>query len=108
MMRIAVYCSSRDHLAPQYENAATALGQWIGSHGYTMVYGGVKSGLMHTVAQAAHESGGKLLGVVPARFVERTDPLVDRVINCHDLGDRKTIMMDNADQIGRASCRERV
>lgn len=97
MMRIAVYCSSRNHLAPQYENAATALGQWIGSHGYTMVYGGVKSGLMHTVAQAAHESGGKLLGVVPARFVERTDPLVDRVINCHDLGDRKTIMMDNAD-----------
>ncbi len=95
-MKIAVYCSSREGLADRFVATAEALGKWIGSHGHTLVYGGVKSGLMHTVAQATHDAGGKLLGVVPARFKHRTDPIVDQVVDCQDLGDRKTIMMDNA------------
>ncbi len=96
-MKIAVYCSSREGLAPQYVESAQALGAWIGEHGHTLVYGGVKSGLMHTVAQATHDAGGTVVGVVPERFTHRTDPVVDQVIGCHDLGDRKTIMMDHAD-----------
>ena len=51
---------------------------------------------MHTVAQATHDAGGKVLGVVPDRFKHRTDAVVDQVVNCQDLGDRKTIMIDNA------------
>ena len=96
-MKIAVYCSSREDLAEKYVKPAQVLGQWIGKNGYTLVYGGVKSGLMHTVAQATHDAGGKILGVVPERFQHRTDVLAHQVVKCQDLGDRKTIMMDNAD-----------
>jgi hypothetical protein len=95
-MKIAVYCSSREDLEEKFVQPAIALGRWIGEHGHTLVYGGVKSGLMHTVAQATHDAGGKVLGVVPDRFKHRTDAVVDQVVNCQDLGDRKTIMIDNA------------
>ena len=96
-MNVAVYCASRENLGEKYEAPAIALGKWLGENGHTLVYGGVKSGLMHTVAQAAHDAGAHIVGVVPERFVERTDALVDEVVKCHDLGDRKVIMMDRAD-----------
>lgn len=96
-MNVAVYCASRENLGEKYEAPAIALGKWLGENGHTLVYGGVKSGLMHTVAQAAHDAGAHIVGVVPERFVERTDAVVDEVVKCHDLGDRKVIMMDRAD-----------
>lgn len=96
-MNIAVYCASRENLGQPYEAPAIALGKWIGENGHTLVYGGVKAGLMHTVAQAAHGAGAHIVGVVPERFMDRTDTVVDEVVKCHDLGDRKVIMIDRAD-----------
>lgn len=96
-MRIAVYCSSRDDLHNDYVTVAQALGEWIGGNGHTLVYGGVKAGLMHTVAQAVSDGGGQIVGVVPERFAHRADPLVQTCIFSTDLGDRKTIMMEQAD-----------
>lgn len=95
-MTIAVYCSSREGLPPEYVAPAQALGQWIGQHGHTLIYGGVNAGLMHTVAQAAHDAGARIIGVVPERFAARTDALVDEVIACHDLAERKDIMTSRA------------
>ena len=96
-MKIAVYCSSREGLHDKFTMAATKLGQWIGTHRHTLVYGGVKAGLMHTVAQSVHDAGGELLGIVPTRFLYRADPLLNTMMKCDDLGDRKTIMMNHAD-----------
>ncbi|MDO4510633.1 MAG: TIGR00730 family Rossman fold protein [Bacteroidales bacterium] len=96
-MNIAVYCASREDLEEKYVAPAKALGEWIGQNGHTLVYGGVKAGLMHTVAQAAYDAGAHIVGVVPMRFMARTDAVVHEVIECHDLGDRKVIMMDRAD-----------
>ena len=96
-MRIAVYCSSRDDLPQQFIEAAKALGRWIGSNGHTLVYGGVNAGLMHVVAQAVSDTGGEIVGVIPERFAHRADPLVQTCIFSCDLGDRKTIMMEQAD-----------
>ena len=78
-MNVAVYCASRENLGEKYEAPAIALGKWLGENGHTLVYGGVKSGLMHTVAQAAHDAGAHIVGVVPERFVERADAVVDEV-----------------------------
>ncbi len=66
-MNVAVYCASRENLGEKYEAPAIALGKWLGENGHTLVYGG------------------------------RTDAVVDEVVKCHDLGDRKVIMMDRAD-----------
>ncbi len=96
-MNIAVYCASREGLDAIFEAPAEALGKWIGENGHTLVYGGVKAGLMHSVAQAAHDAGAHIVGVVPKRFLERTDTVVDEVVECSDLGDRKVMMMDRAD-----------
>ena len=96
-MNIAVYCASREDLGEIYEAPSKALGKWMGENGHTLVYGGVKAGLMHTVAQSAHDAGAHIVGVVPMRFLARTDAVVDEVIECTDLGDRKVIMMDRAD-----------
>ena len=45
-MNIVVYCSSREGLGDDYEKMAQAVGNWIGSHHHTLVYGGVNAGLM--------------------------------------------------------------
>ena len=41
-MKIAVYLSSHDDLAPEYAAAAETLGSWMGSNGHTLVYGGAR------------------------------------------------------------------
>lgn len=96
-MNIAVYCSSRAGLPQQYEDVARAAGRWIGEQGHTLVYGGVNAGLMHTVAQACHDAGGRIVGVVPDKFAARTDSIVDEVISTHDLADRKDVMTRMSD-----------
>lgn len=96
-MNIAVYCSSRQNLQAQVYAIAQALGRWIGQNGHTLVYGGVDAGLMHTVAQATHENGGHIIGVVPAIFADRADKLVDEIIESRDLNDRKGKMVGMCD-----------
>lgn len=96
-MKFAVYCSSRQRLDQEYIQLAQALGQWIGMHGHTLVYGGVNAGLMHEVAQACHDAGGHVTGVNIEAFKHRTDPLVDEVIYTANLGERKACMYQLAD-----------
>mgnify|MGYP003293488361 CR=1 FL=1 len=96
-MNIAVYCSSRDGLPQHIEDIAVALGQWLGKNGHTLVYGGVHAGLMHTVAQAAHDSGARVVGVVPECFKQRIDEVVDEPVYTQNLNDRKAEMYSRSD-----------
>ena len=96
-MNIVVYCSAQDGLEDKYQQLATALGQWIGQNGHTLVYGGVKAGLMHATAQAVHDTGGHILGVIPEMFKHRLDPLCDEVVTTSDLQERKQYMIEHGD-----------
>ena len=96
-MNIVVYCSSREALGDDYEKMAQAVGCWIGSHRHTLVYGGVNAGLMHTVAQATADAGGKVIGIVPEVFAHRADKVCTEVIACHNLSDRKDLMIEKGD-----------
>lgn len=96
-MNIAVYCSSRNDLPQEYVNLAETLGNWIGTNHHTLVYGGVNAGLMHITAQAVHDHGGKVLGVIPEFFLHRADVLNDQLVTTHDLNDRKSRMIEMAD-----------
>ena len=96
-MNIVVYCSSREGLSPEYVQMAEALGHWIGEHHHSLVYGGVNAGLMHTVAQATANAGGKVIGIVPESFAHRVDAVCNEVIACHNLSDRKDIMIAKGD-----------
>ena len=67
--------------------------------GHTIVFGGVNQGLMECVAKAAHEAGGRTIGVVP-QIVEkngRQSEYVDVEIPCDNLNDRKQLMQDQSD-----------
>lgn len=96
-MNIAVYCSSRDGLPQYIEDIAIALGKWIGENHHTLVYGGVRAGIMHTVAQAAHDHGAHVVGVVPQCFKHRLDDVVDEPVFTQNLNDRKAAMYDRSD-----------
>ena len=97
-MNIVVYCSSKDDLDEPYQQLAAELGRWIGQNGHTLVYGGVKAGLMHITAQAVHDAGGgRVMGVIPQMFLHRADPLCDELLTTDGLGERKERMIEMGD-----------
>lgn len=91
-MKIVVYCSSVDNLPESWQQAAQLTGNWIGTRGYSLVYGGVHSGLMRIVAQSTKDAGGKVVGIVPARRMEMASYLNDVKVPTSDLNDRKGVM----------------
>ena len=97
MKKVAIYCSSREGLGHEIEDGARLIASTIGQTGGSLVYGGVNAGLMHIAAQAAHESGAEIIGVVPKVFTHRADALCDRLIPTEDLNHRKGVMIDLAD-----------
>ena len=96
-IRVACYCSSRGDLPAEVVEGTGRIVSAIGEAGAELIYGGVNAGLMHVVAAAAHESGAKVIGVVPEVFRHRADELCDEVILTKDLSERKGVMIDMAD-----------
>ena len=88
-MRIVVYCSSRENIPGQYMESAAKIGRWIGSHGASLVYGGMDLGLMRIVAHEAREAGGRIVGVVPVKEKAKALECNDEEILAYDLNDRK-------------------
>jgi len=96
-MNIVVYCSAQENLPDKYQQLATRLGQWIGHHGHTLVYGGVNAGLMKILSTATHEAGGQITGVIPEMFISRIDAMCDTVVKTRDLAERKQYMIEQGD-----------
>ena len=98
---IGVFCSSSDRMEPVYYDEAARLGKWIGQQGRTLVYGGANCGLMETLARSVHETGGRVLGVVPQILVDnnRVSLYIDETILTPDLNQRKQGIIDRSDVI---------
>ena len=71
MKSICVFCGSSYGTRETYADAARATGRVIADQGYTLVYGGARVGLMGTVADAALEAGGKVIGVLPKALEDK-------------------------------------
>src|SRR5574344_99968 len=99
MQRIAVFCSSHDNLPRPFAQAAEKLGHWLGSNGKTLVYGGVKKGLMEILASAVKQSGGRVMGIIPDKMLQRglESEHVDIEFPVVDLSDRKATMLRESD-----------
>lgn len=62
---ICVYCSASNKADKKYIDLATSLGKLIAQSERRLVYGGGDVGLMGASSRAAHDLGGKVLGVMP-------------------------------------------
>ncbi len=67
-MKICVYGSANDDIAPAYLAGGEALGRAMARRGHTLVFGGGGRGMMGAVARGAHEGGGEVVGVAPTFF----------------------------------------
>ena len=98
-MKIAVFCSANDSIAPAYFKAAEEVGRWMAGNGHTLVYGGQDRGLMRCVGRAVHNGGGQIIGVIPQILVNsgQRPECLDVEIPCDNLSDRKDLMLAQAD-----------
>lgn len=96
---ICVYCGSRPGENPAFAEAAQAVGAWIGRHGGQLVYGGGRSGLMGTVAEATRQAGGRVVGVIPQALVDKelANPLCDELHIVQTMHERKAMMAERSD-----------
>lgn len=68
---VCVFCASSHGVNPAYGEGARQVGLLLAGQGIELVYGGGCVGLMGTVADAALEAGGRVVGVMPVALVER-------------------------------------
>lgn len=96
---LCVYCSSSDRLDPKYAAAAEQLGHELVAHGYGLVYGGGRTGLMGAVARAVKARGGRVVGVIPEfmKARELAFDAADELVTVVTLRERKLLMETRAD-----------
>lgn len=98
-MNICVFSSSSNAIQKVYFDEARKLGRMIGELGHTLVNGGANVGLMEAATVAAAEAGGKTIGVIPERFVDRSLASANshEVIVTKDMAERKMKMREISD-----------
>lgn len=95
---VCVYCGSSNAADAAMLADAATLGEAIAGAGLRLVYGGGGVGLMGACAQAAHDAGGKVLGIIPDFLRGRERPLQDvETVVVDNMHQRKMMMFDHAD-----------
>lgn len=98
MRSVCLFCGSSNTAHPEFLEAAAAFGRSLAAEEVRLVYGGGGIGLMGAAAKAAHNAGGKVLGVMPD-FLRRREVIYDDVetIIVTNMHDRKRIMFEQSD-----------
>ena len=76
---VCVYCASSNDASPEWLDAAATLGAALAAADLRLVYGGGSVGLMGACATAAHEAGGRVLGIMPRFLISREHVLLGEV-----------------------------
>ena len=98
-MNIAVFCSSSNHIAEHYKQAAFELGEQIALSGNTLVFGGATGGLMDSVAQGATNKNGAIIGVIAKAIInmKRQSMLSTDLVVVETMSERKEKMKSLSD-----------
>jgi cytokinin riboside 5'-monophosphate phosphoribohydrolase len=96
---LCVFCASSNSVDKVFFEAAREMGAAIAQRGYGLVYGAGTLGLMGTLAQAAHDAGGHVTGIIPGYMQTRgiVSPFIDDLIVTEDMRQRKGLMERKAD-----------
>ncbi|PPR70829.1 MAG: LOG family protein YvdD [Alphaproteobacteria bacterium MarineAlpha3_Bin4] len=62
---LCAFCGSKTGDDPAHTEAARRLGAIMAERGVRLIYGGGRIGLMGVVAEAVHQGGGEVIGVIP-------------------------------------------
>ncbi len=94
-MNITVYLGSTEGKNPAFKQAVAELGNWIGTSGNSLVYGGSKTGLMGVLAKSVLDAGGAVTGVETQFFVDANVQYegLSELIVMRDMAERKTKMI---------------
>jgi len=97
-LSVCLFCGSSNAADPAFLQAAADFGRQLADEAARLVYGGGGIGLMGAAAKAAHEAGGKVLGVMPD-FLRRREVIYDDVetVIVRNMHERKRIMFEQSD-----------
>lgn len=98
-MNITVYLGASPGRSEKYRTAVEELGAWIGENGHRLIYGGSRTGLMGSLAEAALGTGASVTGVEPSFFVESELQLegLTELIVTETMSERRQKMIDLGD-----------
>jgi uncharacterized protein (TIGR00730 family) len=97
--RICVFCGTNAGARPEYGAAARKLGQLLAEEGIELVYGGASVGIMGELADAVHEHGGHVTGIIPQQLMkkEAAHTGIPDLIVVASMHQRKSQMADMSD-----------
>lgn len=92
MKKIAVFCSARKEIDPQYDKVAREFVRAASLRGYGIVSGGTIKGTMGEISDELRDCGGYHLGVIPRFMKEYVYPDLSEVIWTDTMAERKTLL----------------
>lgn len=96
---MAVFCSSATPKNPIYEQSIRQFGADAANQKITLIYGGASVGLMGSLADAAIENEGEVIGVIPSFFSKKeiAHAHLTELIFVTSMPERKQIIADKSD-----------
>ncbi len=98
-INICVFCGSKDGDNINTLAKAGDLGRALANEQFGLVFGGGRLGLMGSVAQAAIESQGRVIGIIPTGLTSR-EPIQQELTELFvvdDIIERKRLMIERSD-----------
>ena len=92
MKKIAVFCSARKEIDPEYNKVAREFVRAASLRGYGIVSGGTIKGTMGEISDELRDCGGYHLGVIPRFMEEYVYPELSEVIWTDTMAERKTLL----------------
>jgi uncharacterized protein (TIGR00730 family) len=98
---VCIHCGSNPGLNPAFTVAARDLGAALAAAGIRVIFGGVRTGLMGSLADAALEHGGQVVGVLPRFMVSSglTHEGLSDVRIVASMAERKAVMLELSDGV---------
>ena len=92
--KIAVFCSARKEIDPQFNKVAREFVRAASLRGYGIVSGGTVKGTMGEISDELHSCGGWHLGVIPRFMKQYVYPDLTEVIWTDTMAERKTLLRE--------------
>ena len=94
--KIAVFCSARYDIDPEYNEAARLFVRGAAARGFKVVSGGTVRGTMGVISEELEKCGGYHIGVVPRFLSQYAYPGLSELIWTDTLAERKAVFQKDA------------